>query len=80
MQSMEGKQMDGPRVLPTADVDDRAVLGAGTVVWHLAQIRENARLGQDCIVDLVAGVPARRIGWLGRSGPVPRLHAGTDEQ
>jgi acetyltransferase-like isoleucine patch superfamily enzyme len=31
-------------------VDDSAVLGAGTAVWHLAQIRENARLGQDCIV------------------------------
>jgi acetyltransferase-like isoleucine patch superfamily enzyme len=37
-------------VQPTADVDDTAVLGAGTTVWHLAQIRENARLGRDCIV------------------------------
>jgi acetyltransferase-like isoleucine patch superfamily enzyme len=26
------------------------MLGAGTTVWHLAQIRENARLGRDCIV------------------------------
>jgi UDP-2-acetamido-3-amino-2,3-dideoxy-glucuronate N-acetyltransferase len=34
----------------TADVDERAVLGAGTVIWHLAQIREGARLGRDCIV------------------------------
>jgi UDP-2-acetamido-3-amino-2,3-dideoxy-glucuronate N-acetyltransferase len=42
--------MDGPRVQPTADVDDSAVLGTGTAVWHLAQIRENARLGCDCIV------------------------------
>lgn len=42
--------MDGPRILPTADVDDTAVLGAGTTVWHLAQIRENARLGRDCII------------------------------
>jgi UDP-2-acetamido-3-amino-2,3-dideoxy-glucuronate N-acetyltransferase len=42
--------MDGPRVQPTADVDGSAVLGAGTTVWHLAQIRENARLGRDCIV------------------------------
>jgi acetyltransferase-like isoleucine patch superfamily enzyme len=31
-------------------VDDSAVLGAGTTVWHLAQIRENARLGCGCIV------------------------------
>ncbi len=42
--------MDGARVKPTADVDARAVLGAGTTVWHLAQVRENARLGRDCIV------------------------------
>jgi acetyltransferase-like isoleucine patch superfamily enzyme len=42
--------LDGTRIQPTADVDDSAVLGAGTTVWHLAQIRENARLGRDCIV------------------------------
>jgi UDP-2-acetamido-3-amino-2,3-dideoxy-glucuronate N-acetyltransferase len=29
---------------------DRAVLGARTTVWHLAQVREDARLGRDCIV------------------------------
>jgi UDP-2-acetamido-3-amino-2,3-dideoxy-glucuronate N-acetyltransferase len=34
----------------TADVDERATMGDGTTVWHLAQIRENARLGRDCIV------------------------------
>jgi UDP-2-acetamido-3-amino-2,3-dideoxy-glucuronate N-acetyltransferase len=34
----------------TADVDSSAVLGAGTTVWHLAQIREGARLGSGCIV------------------------------
>jgi UDP-2-acetamido-3-amino-2,3-dideoxy-glucuronate N-acetyltransferase len=39
-----------PHVWPTADVDERAVLGAGTTVWHLAQIREDARLGCDCII------------------------------
>ena len=55
--------MDGPRVQPTADVDDSAVLGAGTTVWHLAQIRENARLGRDCIVGRGAYVgPAVIIG------------------
>jgi acetyltransferase-like isoleucine patch superfamily enzyme len=42
--------MDSPQVQPTADVDNSAELGAGTTVWHLAQIRENARLGMDCIV------------------------------
>jgi acetyltransferase-like isoleucine patch superfamily enzyme len=38
------------RVLPSADVDDRADLGDGTTVWHLAQVREGARLGANCIV------------------------------
>lgn len=42
--------MDNPRVQPSADVDNSAVLGTGTTVWHLAQIRENARLGRECIV------------------------------
>ena len=38
------------RVEPTADVHGSASLGAGTRVWHLAQIREGARLGNECIV------------------------------
>lgn len=38
------------RIQPSADVDDSVVLGAGTTVWHLAQIREKARLGRDCSV------------------------------
>ncbi|HWS39496.1 MAG TPA: acyltransferase [Actinoplanes sp.] len=37
-------------VAPTADVDDRATVGAGTRIWHLAQVREDAVLGRDCIV------------------------------
>ena len=50
MWSSLNRNVAGPRVLPTADVDESAVLGAGTTVWHLAQIREKARLGSDCIV------------------------------
>jgi UDP-2-acetamido-3-amino-2,3-dideoxy-glucuronate N-acetyltransferase len=42
--------MDDLMVAPTADVDHRAVLGSGTTVWHLAQIREYAQLGRGCIV------------------------------
>jgi acetyltransferase-like isoleucine patch superfamily enzyme len=38
------------RIVPSADVADSAVLGAGTSIWHLAQVRENAQLGQNCIV------------------------------
>lgn len=43
--------VDDVRVQPSADVDERAELGPGTTVWHLAQIREHARLGRDCIVS-----------------------------
>lgn len=38
------------RLAETADVDPCAVVGDRTVVWHLAQIRENARVGEDCII------------------------------
>lgn len=38
------------RVEPSADVDPRATVGARTLVWHLAQIREEARVGADCIL------------------------------
>lgn len=34
----------------TAEVDDSAVLGPGTRIWHQAQVRANARLGANCIV------------------------------
>jgi UDP-2-acetamido-3-amino-2,3-dideoxy-glucuronate N-acetyltransferase len=37
-------------VMPTAQVDPTAELGAGTTVWELAQIRERARLGAGCVV------------------------------
>ncbi len=36
--------------MDSADVDDAAVLGAGTSVWHLAQVREGAVLGEHCVV------------------------------
>jgi UDP-2-acetamido-3-amino-2,3-dideoxy-glucuronate N-acetyltransferase len=41
---------DGVRVAPTADVDATAAIGAGSRVWHLVQIREDAVLGRDCII------------------------------
>ncbi|MFE6866443.1 acyltransferase [Kitasatospora sp. NPDC057692] len=53
----------GARIEPTADVDGRAVLGAGTTVWHLAQVREDAVIGADCIIGRGAYVgPGVRIG------------------
>jgi UDP-2-acetamido-3-amino-2,3-dideoxy-glucuronate N-acetyltransferase len=50
MTQKEAAAVDGVQVQDTADVDERATLGPGTTVWHLAQVRENARLGQNCIV------------------------------
>ena len=35
---------------PTAEVSCHADLGAGTRIWHHAQVREGVRLGNDCIV------------------------------
>ena len=35
---------------PSAFVDERAELGPGTKVWHLAQVRAGARIGADCIL------------------------------
>jgi len=37
-------------VAASADVDERAVIGEGTTIWHLAQVRESAVIGRDCIV------------------------------
>jgi UDP-2-acetamido-3-amino-2,3-dideoxy-glucuronate N-acetyltransferase len=52
---------DGVRILPSADVDDRAELGEGTSVWHLAQVREHAKVGRNCVIGRGAyvgtGVP-----------------------
>jgi UDP-2-acetamido-3-amino-2,3-dideoxy-glucuronate N-acetyltransferase len=52
---------EGVRILPSADVDDRAELGPGTSVWHLAQVREHAKVGRNVVVGRGAyvgvGVP-----------------------
>jgi UDP-2-acetamido-3-amino-2,3-dideoxy-glucuronate N-acetyltransferase len=45
-------------IKPGAQVHESAELGDGTTVWELAQIRENARLGQGCIVGRGAYVGA----------------------
>lgn len=50
-------------VAPTADVDPRAEIGAGTRIWHLAQIREGAVLGGNCNIGRGAYVgPGVTIG------------------
>lgn len=46
-----------------ADVDPRASVGAGTTVWHLAQVREGASLGSECIIGRGAYVgPGAQLG------------------
>ncbi|GAA4167170.1 acyltransferase [Gryllotalpicola koreensis] len=39
-----------PRIQATADVDRSATIGDGTVVWHLAQVREHAHIGSHCVL------------------------------
>ena len=51
------------RLMPSADVDPEAVIGDGTTVWHLAQIREAAVVGRGCNLGRGAYVgPGVRIG------------------
>lgn len=35
---------------PTADVSPEAHIGEGTQIWHHVQVREGARIGQNCIL------------------------------
>jgi acetyltransferase-like isoleucine patch superfamily enzyme len=51
------------RIEDSADVDDAARIGKGTRIWHLAQIRENAVLGDDCVIGRGAYLgPGVRLG------------------
>jgi UDP-2-acetamido-3-amino-2,3-dideoxy-glucuronate N-acetyltransferase len=45
-------------VAPQADVSPDATIGDGSTIWHLAQVRENAVLGTDCIVGRGAYIGA----------------------
>lgn len=38
------------RIVDSADVAPSARIGAGSSIWHLAQVREDAVLGRNCIV------------------------------
>jgi acetyltransferase-like isoleucine patch superfamily enzyme len=51
------------RIHPGADVDETVRIGEDTTIWHLAQIREDASLGRECIIGRGAYVgPGVRIG------------------
>ena len=38
------------RVHPTADLEADVSVGAGTSIWHRAQVRAGARIGRDCVI------------------------------
>lgn len=38
------------RIVDSADVSPDAILGDGTSIWHLAQVREGVTMGENCIV------------------------------
>lgn len=38
------------RIVESADVSPEAQIGDGSSVWHLAQVREHATLGKNCII------------------------------
>lgn len=40
----------GVRVVESADVSPDARIGAGSSIWHLAQVREGVKMGENCIV------------------------------
>jgi UDP-2-acetamido-3-amino-2,3-dideoxy-glucuronate N-acetyltransferase len=46
------------KVHPTSDVSPEAQIGAGSTIWHRAQVREGARIGKNCIVGKDAYVDA----------------------
>ena len=35
---------------PTAEVSNKATIGYNTRIWHQAQIREGAKIGEECII------------------------------
>jgi UDP-2-acetamido-3-amino-2,3-dideoxy-glucuronate N-acetyltransferase len=39
-----------PSVHPSADVSPKAIIGNNTRIWHQVQIREGARIGENCIL------------------------------
>jgi len=51
-------EQDAVRIVDSADVSADARIGAGTSIWHLAQVRENAQLGRNCVIGRGAYIGA----------------------
>lgn len=45
-----GSEHMAVRIIESADVADTATIGDGSIVWHLAQVRESASLGRHCVI------------------------------
>lgn len=39
-----------PKIIPSSDVDTHALIGDDSVIWHLAQVREHANIGKNCVI------------------------------
>lgn len=44
------KDLRSAFISSSADIDQRALIGEGTRIWHLAQVREDARIGAQCTI------------------------------
>jgi acetyltransferase-like isoleucine patch superfamily enzyme len=42
--------MSSARIVASAEVDPTATIGDGSAIWHLVQIRNQAKIGKNCIV------------------------------
>ncbi len=51
--------MSTARIIDSADVAVSATIGDGSSIWHLAQVREDAVLGQGCVVGRGAYIGPR---------------------
>ena len=52
-----------PHIDPSADVDSTAIIGSGSKIWHLSQVREKAEIGENCVIGRGAYIgPGVKIG------------------
>jgi acetyltransferase-like isoleucine patch superfamily enzyme len=58
------------RIHPSADVSPRATIGAGSRIWQDVQIREDARIGRNCIL----GARTSTLAW--RSATTCKIQNG----
>lgn len=50
-------------VHPTAIVEDKVTIGAGSKIWHFAQVREGSVLGKNCVIGQAVFIDfASKIG------------------